>query len=63
MMEYQRDFNDSTAILVDIGELTTNKIHEYIGEYKELGLKTILKKAWIKQNEEEKDALRIQWPS
>ena len=63
LMEYQRDFNDSAAILLDIGELTTNKIHEYIEEYKELELKIILKKVWIKQSENEKEALRIQWPS
>ena len=63
LMEYRRDFHDSAAILIDIGELTTNKIQEYIEEYKEMGLKVILKKVWIKESDEEKEALNFQWPS
>jgi len=63
IMEYQRDFHDCAVILADVGELTVNKIKEYLSEYKELGVKAILKKAWIKQSEEEKEALNIQWPS
>jgi len=61
MMEYKHDFNDCAAILVDIGEITNNKIEEYINEYNELGLKTILKRAWIKNSKEEE--VNVPWPS
>lgn len=55
MIEYKRDFNKSAVILLDIGEVTTNKIEEYIDEYREMGIQTIIKKAWIKKDELENE--------
>jgi len=59
MMEYKHDFNDSAVVLIDVGELTSNKIEEYVNEYRELGIKTVLKKAWVKKKEED---LNVPWP-
>ena len=62
MMEYKHDFHDSAAILLDIGEITSNKIEEYIKEYDSLGIKTILKRAWFKDEKNELEQ-KIPWPS
>jgi len=51
MAEYKRDFNKSAVILVDIGEIVSGKIEEYMSEYIEMGIQTIIKKIWIKKDE------------
>lgn len=50
IVQSKDDFSQLAVVLVDLGKISSDKIQNYVDEYKKLNVKTVVKKAYVGKN-------------